>query len=291
MNDEPKKSDSLGSKALEEAGLRAVFGSGDSGRSVLAALARGGAGAPRIRLRNVTGIALSDDDRAPSHSHYTLSDEIARGGVGVVLRGTDVDLGRDVAVKVLREELRRAPRGRSRASSRRPRSAASSSTPASCRSTSSACWRTSRPFFAMKLVKGKTLAALLEAQGIPADDRRRLLAIFEQICQTMAYAHARGVIHRDLKPGNVMVGAFGEVQVVDWGFAKVLGRRRRPRGGGDRPTTIVDGAERPADASHRSRARSWARRPTCRRSRRSGGSLDVDERATSSRWARSCARS
>src|SRR5262249_13704695 len=55
-------------------------------------------------------------------------------------------------------------------------------------------------------------------------DRPRFLAIFGQVCQTVAYAHARKVIHRDLKPLNVMVGAFGEVQVMDWGLAKVLGR-------------------------------------------------------------------
>ena len=98
-----------------------------------------------------------------------------------------------------------------------------------------------RPYFAMKLVKGRTLAALLAeredrvrrgspdpafsaAEGLHSApvDLHRFLAIFEQICQTMAYVHARGVIHRDLKPPNVMVGSFGEVQVMDWGLAKVM---------------------------------------------------------------------
>ncbi len=79
-----------------------------------------------------------------------------------------------------------------------------------------------RPFFTMKLVKGRTLAALLEERIEP--DLPQFLTIFEAVCQTVAYAHARGVIHRDLKPSNVMVGSFGEVQVMDWGLAKVLPR-------------------------------------------------------------------
>ncbi len=83
-----------------------------------------------------------------------------------------------------------------------------------------------RPFFSMKLVKGHTLAGLLADRDQPSDGLPRFLAIFESIAQTVAYAHARGVIHRDLKPSNVMVGNFGEVQVMDWGLAKVL-----PRGG------------------------------------------------------------
>jgi serine/threonine-protein kinase len=74
----------------------------------------------------------------------------------------------------------------------------------------------------MKLVKGRTLAALLGERTDPRDDLPRFLGIFEQVAQTVAYAHARGVIHRDLKPSNVMVGSFGEVQVMDWGLAKVL---------------------------------------------------------------------
>jgi serine/threonine-protein kinase len=79
-----------------------------------------------------------------------------------------------------------------------------------------------RPFLAMKLIAGRTLADLLGTRRDPADDLPRFLAVFEQVCQTVAYAHSRRVLHRDLKPGNIMVGAFGEVQVMDWRLAKVL---------------------------------------------------------------------
>jgi serine/threonine protein kinase len=82
-----------------------------------------------------------------------------------------------------------------------------------------------RPFLAMKLIKGETLEDLLKGRADPADGRGRFVAAFEQVCQAVAYAHAHDVIHRDLKPANVMVGAFGEVQVMDWGPAKVLGAR------------------------------------------------------------------
>src|SRR5206468_3851941 len=82
-----------------------------------------------------------------------------------------------------------------------------------------------RPLFTMKLVEGRTLAALLRDRVDPGQDLPRLMGIFEQVCQAIAYAHGKGVVHRDLKPANVMVGAFGEVQVMDWGFAKILGEQ------------------------------------------------------------------
>src|SRR4029450_13691280 len=80
----------------------------------------------------------------------------------------------------------------------------------------------SRPYFTMKLVKGRTLTEMLAERSGPAADLPRFLSMFLQVAQTVAYAHSRGVIHRDLKPSNVMVGSFGEVQVMDWGLAKVL---------------------------------------------------------------------
>src|SRR5207302_4947350 len=79
-----------------------------------------------------------------------------------------------------------------------------------------------RPFFAMKLVKGETLAAHLKGRPSPTEGLGEFLRVFEQICEALAYAHNHDVIHRDLKPANVMIGAHGEVQVMDWGLAKVL---------------------------------------------------------------------
>src|SRR5262245_6014555 len=107
-----------------------------------------------------------------------------------------------------------------------------------------------RPFLAMKLIKGRTLAELLRGRPDPAHDLPHFLNDFRQVCQAVGYAHSRGVIHRDLKPSNVMVGAFGEVQVMDWGLAKALGDAApQTRGGDDGPAGSVVDALRPAGAA------------------------------------------
>ncbi|MBL8767553.1 MAG: SUMF1/EgtB/PvdO family nonheme iron enzyme, partial [Planctomycetes bacterium] len=84
-----------------------------------------------------------------------------------------------------------------------------------------------RVFFTMKLVKGKTLEQVLDAVTRGADDWNvtRALSVVLRVCEAMEFAHEKGVIHRDLKPANIMVGRFGETYVMDWGLARVLGKK------------------------------------------------------------------
>ena len=74
-----------------------------------------------------------------------------------------------------------------------------------------------RTFYCMKHVEGQTLDRY--AGKLPLRERLRL---FQRIAEPLAFAHSRGIIHRDLKPANIMVGAFGEVLIMDWGLAKVI---------------------------------------------------------------------
>jgi len=161
--------------------------------------------------------------RPSAEGRYQIVGEIARGGVGVVMKGHDVDLGRDVALKFLRDEHASNPDVLQRFVEE-AQIGGQLQHPGIVPVYEIGLRKDDRPFFTMKLVKGRTLAALLADRPDVATDLPRLISIFESVCQTMAYAHSRGVIHRDLKPGNVMVGAFGEVLVVDWGMGKVLGR-------------------------------------------------------------------
>ena len=183
-----------------------------------------------------------------------LFGEIGRGGMGAILRGRDVDLGRELAMKVLLESNQGQPEVVHRFIEE-AQIGGQLQHPGIVPVYELGAFADHRPYFAMTLVKGQTLAELLAARRLyvttdkpeaPAKsnstysdestllalqacekravDLPRFVSIFEQVCQTVAYAHARGVIHRDVKPSNIMVGAFGEVQVMDWGLAKVLPR-------------------------------------------------------------------
>lgn len=215
-----------------QAGLKAAAGGdqsvvvGNASQSVLRSLGQT-VNVPRVMLKDVDvddPIARPNSPEVPnadSDSRYQLLGEIARGGMGAILKGRDTDLGRDLAVKVLLDSHKDKPDVIQRFIEE-AQIGGQLQHPGIAPIYELGQFADQRPFFSMKLVKGDTLAKLLSDRDDVTTDRGKLLGIFEQICQTMAYAHSRGVIHRDLKPANIMVGAFGEVQVMDWGLAKVL---------------------------------------------------------------------
>jgi serine/threonine-protein kinase len=188
---------------------------------------------PAIHLTEPEGTPTAtptDEAAGTTIGRYRIDGEIARGGMGIVLKGRDGDLSRDLAIKVLLEKYRDNP-DVVRRFVEEAQVGGQLQHPGIVPIHELGHADDGRPYFTMKLVKGHTLAELLAERSDPAHDRPRFLGIFQQVCQTLAYAHSRKVIHRDLKPHNVMVGAFGEVQVMDWGLAKVLtDQRRRPEG-------------------------------------------------------------
>ncbi|HEX9185743.1 MAG TPA: serine/threonine-protein kinase, partial [Vicinamibacteria bacterium] len=152
-----------------------------------------------------------------SREHYAVAGEHARGGMGRILRALDRRLGRVVAVKELRED----------AADGGPRFVREALVTARLQHPSivpiyeAGLWPEGAPFYAMKLVEGRSLEALLrECPSLGA--RLALLPHLIAVAEAIAYAHREGVVHRDLKPANVLVGPFGETVVVDWGLAKDL---------------------------------------------------------------------
>jgi serine/threonine protein kinase len=149
---------------------------------------------------------------------FKVLGEIGRGGMGIVYRAHDLAVNRQVAVKVLQERFRGNPptiarfveEGQITGQLQHP------GIPAIYQI---GTLIDGSPYLAMKLIKGETLADRLEE---PLIDRTQLVTAFLNVAQTMGYAHSKNVIHRDLKPSNIMVGQFGEVQVMDWGLAKIL---------------------------------------------------------------------
>jgi eukaryotic-like serine/threonine-protein kinase len=163
--------------------------------------------------------------------------EIGRGGIGRVLLATDRHLEREVAIKELRLDLL-------------PDAGASTEDAVRFLSEARITGQLEHPnivpvyeigrradgrlYYTMRVVRGETLGqALARAKALP--ERLALLHHFSGLCNAIAYAHSRGVVHRDIKPDNVMIGEFGETIVLDWGIAKVrgqadVGARRAPEG-------------------------------------------------------------
>ena len=175
--------------------------------------------------------SLRAGEELPTVPGYRVLREIARGGMGKILAAHDLSLDRDVAIKVL---LPGAPSDRfvreSKITARLPH-------PGIPPVYALGTLPDRSPFLALKLIAGQTLAAEMTTADHP-----RLLQAFTQVCQAVGFAHSRSVIHRDLKPANVMVGAFGEVQVMDWGLAKDLASQEttdEPRSSAVPPDSFV----------------------------------------------------
>ena len=149
-------------------------------------------------------------------NRFLVQGELARGGMGIVYRGFDRELQREVAIKISRGEKRTATSARFY---REAKISGQLQHPGVIPVYESGRTRDDRLYIAMKLVDGRTLLELIVEDE---NNLSKLLDSFGSICQTMAYAHSRDYIHRDLKPENIMVGKFGEVLVMDWGLAKKI---------------------------------------------------------------------
>jgi serine/threonine protein kinase len=147
-------------------------------------------------------------------SRYELIDKIGQGGMGAVFLVRDRELDRLVAMKVVHPSLVDAQTSQRMQSE--ARILARIEHPGIVPIHDLGVLPEGRFYYAMKLIRGKRL----DQHVSPAMALTERLGLFAKICDTVAFAHAHGVIHRDLKPQNIMVGAFGEVLILDWGVAK-----------------------------------------------------------------------
>jgi len=189
------------------------------------------------------GLASSEE----GHGRLVPAAELGRGGMARVLEAADPALGRDVALKIALdasgESLRRFVL--------EARITSQLDHPNVVPVYDAGITADGEPWYAMKKVAGRTLTDVLQRlqDGIEDPEEwslQRLLGAFVQICNAVAYAHDQGVLHRDLKPDNIMFGRFGEVLLLDWGVARLMGAADDPAelagpGEGDGPTPSESG--------------------------------------------------
>ena len=174
-----------------------------------------------------------------SSTKYNFVKELARGGMGTVYLVEDTELNREVAIKVLstpemNEDLRRRM-------IREAQIIARLEHPGIVPVHDVGVLPDGRVFYAMKFVRG----VRLDEYAASTSSTRERLRKFQAVCDAVAFAHAHGVIHRDLKPQNIMIGSFGEVLVLDWGVAKIL-RDARDGVGSEADTLMLPGRDDPA---------------------------------------------
>lgn len=153
-----------------------------------------------------------------SGTKYRLVSQIGAGGMGTVWEAEDGELGRTVAVKTLDDGDRDSPLGQRLL--QEARVLARLEHPGLVPVHDVGTLPDGRPYYVMKIVRGARLDQ--HVQGVGSLSER--LRLFNRLCEPVAFAHSHGVLHRDLKPQNVMAGPFGEVLVMDWGLAKLISK-------------------------------------------------------------------
>ncbi|HKB06620.1 MAG TPA: serine/threonine-protein kinase, partial [Gemmataceae bacterium] len=169
---------------------------------------------------------------AASGTRFRVLRPHARGGLGEVHVARDEELNRDVALKEIQGHFADNPESRSRFMLEAEITGALEH-PGIVPVYGLGTYPDGRPFYAMRFIRGDSLQESInrfhKAESPTRDPGERALALrgllrrFVDVCNAVTYAHSRGILHRDIKPGNVMLGQYGETLVVDWGLAKPLG--------------------------------------------------------------------
>ena len=204
----------------------------------------------KLSEENLDGEAPEDDKKVPlqdptpgpenTRSRYVLTGKVGSGGMGAILNAFDTTIQREVAMKVITSELESSRKFIDRFI-KEARVQGRLEHPNICPIHELGVDEKEHVYFTMKMVQGTSLSSMIRSSdvggeevlggestsgGEEAPDAHRqteLLNVFLKICDALSFAHSRGIIHRDIKPDNIMVGDFGEVYVMDWGLAKIIG--------------------------------------------------------------------
>ncbi len=196
------------------------------------------------------------EDVTFQHGGYQVGQLLGRGGMGAVLQAEDSSIQRQVAMKVV---LRGDSTGDVLRFIHEARITGQLEHPNIIPVHTLGSDEHGQPFYTMKLVRGATLHQALKDLSRGEEDAVRLhtlpalLTVFQKVCDAIRFAHSQKVIHRDLKPDNIMLGDFGEVMVMDWGLAKKIGPKEQPESSEEDPSgdagNLLDGIDYRAEAN------------------------------------------
>jgi serine/threonine-protein kinase len=220
----------------------AAVPTGRSTRERLAALADPGLDETLSHVGTGSAPTEGDADRTRSYQVGTATSDgqrfrvlrpHARGGLGAVFVALDSELNREVALKQILHRHADDPTSRQRFVLEAEITGGLEH-PGIVPVYGLGTYQDGRPYYAMRFIRGDSLKEAIEQFHVHGDPRedpgrrslglRKLLRRLLDVCNAIEYAHSRGVIHRDIKPGNIIVGRYGETLVVDWGLAKATGR-------------------------------------------------------------------